>query len=203
MHGWIQGHLDQLFHRYGYWTVFGGLLLENAGVPLPGETILIVATLLAVTQHELNVLTIGIVAFVAAVSGDNIGFLVGRLGGCPLLRRYGKTFHIKDELIRKGEQLFSRHGKVAVFLARFIAGLRMLAGPLAGVLGMHWIPFAVFNALGAACWVAAIVALAYFLGPSVEKIIQHASWAILAALGVAVIYWFWKRRRAARSVAVP
>lgn len=191
---WLQAHLDELFHQYGYWTVFVGLLLENAGVPLPGETILILATILAVTQHELNVFTIGLVAFVAAVSGDNIGFTVGRFGGCPLLKRYSKTFHIKDELIRKGEDLFARHGKVAVFLARFIAGLRMLAGPLAGVLGMRWIPFAIFNALGAVCWVAAIVSLAYFLGPSVEKLIGHASWAILAIVGLGLVYWFFKER---------
>lgn len=195
MESWFQSHLIELFHRYGYWTVFVGLLVENAGLPLPGETILILATVLAVTQHQLSVPFIAAVGIVAATIGDNIGFFIGRYGGCPLLKRYSKAFHIKDELIRKGENLFVRRGKLAVFLARFIAGLRMLAGPLAGVLRMRWTPFAIFNALGAICWVCTIVTLAYFLGPSVAVVIKHASWVILLLALLGAAYWWWKRKQ--------
>jgi membrane-associated protein len=195
MTGWIRAHLSDLFYAYGYWAVFFGILLENAGVPMPGETILIVATVLATTQQYLSVPLIATVATLAAITGDNMGFAIGRFGGRPLLDRYGKTFHIKDQSIRKGEDLFASNGKTAVFVASFIAGLRVLAGPLAGVLRMRWLVFATFNALGAICWVTAIVALAYLFGPSIEGLISRASWLIVALLVFGIAYWWWRRRR--------
>ena len=198
MTGWLQAHALDLFHKYGYWTVFWGLLLENAGLPVPGETVLILATLLATSQHE-NVFVIGLVAIAAAVIGDNIGFTVGHFGGPPLLKHYSRTFRISDDLIRKGEGLFARHGKLTVFFARFITGMRVIAGPLAGVLRMHWLDFTIFNALGAICWVTVIVTAAYLIGPAVERLISRFSWFVLVFVVAAAAWWWWRRRKNQRS----
>lgn len=110
---WVVTHLNFFFAHYGYWTVFLGILLESAGVPLPGETILILASVFARTQHRLSIADVAIVAVVAAVTGDNIGFAVGRYGGRPLLDRYRNLFHIEDETVHKGKSLFARHGGMA------------------------------------------------------------------------------------------
>ena len=138
---------------------------------------------------------VGIIAVVAATTGDNIGFAVGLYGGRPLLERYGHLLHIRSELIEKGERLIECRGAVAVFFARFIAGLRFLAGPLAGVLRMRWKRFFLFNALGAVAWVSMITSLAYFLGAALESVLRHASWAIVAVLVAAAAYWWWYRTR--------
>lgn len=111
---WVVTHLDYFFAHYGYWTVFIGILLERAGVPLPGETILILASVFARTQHRLSIAEVAIVAAIAAVTGDNIGFAAGRYGGRPLLDRYRHVFHIEDATVRKGESLFTRHEGMAV-----------------------------------------------------------------------------------------
>ncbi len=197
---WVSAHLNFYFDHYGYWTVLFGLLLESAGVPLPGETILILATLQAGTRHQMNVLYVAVIAVAAATMGDNLGFLLGCKGGRPLLDRYRHVFRIEPATIRRGEELIERHGAVAIFFARFIAALRVLAGPLAGILRMRWRQFFLFNALGAMAWVATIVTLAYFFGPSLESALKHASWTIFALLAVAVgLYWWRYRRRGGRA----
>ena len=190
----LRAHLQYFFQHYGYWTVFFGIFLESTGVPLPGETILIVASVMARQEHQLDLLHVGVIASIAAVSGDNLGFAVGRYGGRPLLERYRHLFHIEEGTIQKGEALFARRGGLAVFLARFLAGLRVVAGPMAGALRMPWGRFLIFNVLGAVTWVAAITSLAYFLGPSLEPILRHVSWALGAALVLAAGYWWVKRR---------
>ncbi len=194
---WVSQHLSYYFAHYGYWTVLVGLLLENAGIPLPGETILITASVLARTEHRLNIAFVGIVAVVAAVTGDNLGFALGRYAGCPLLERYRDLFHIKQETIREGERLIERRGGMAVFFARFIAGLRVLAGPLAGILKMRWARFLFFNALGALAWVAAIATAAYLLGPEIEILLRHATLAIAIVVVGGMVLWWWKRERSA------
>ena len=196
---WVSAHLNYYFDHYGYWTVLFGLLMESAGVPLPGETILILATFQASTRHQMNVLYVGVVAVAAATMGDNLGYLLGCYGGRPLLDRYRSVFHVAPVTIRRGEKLIERHGAVAIFFARFVAALRVLAGPLAGILRMHWRRFLLFNALGAMAWVSTIVVLAYFLGPSLESALKHASWIILAVLAVAVAWYSWHHLRANRQ----
>ena len=193
---WVAAHLDYYFAHWGYWTVLVGIMLESAGIPLPGETILIVASTLAASKHQLNIFYVGVIAVVAATTGDNIGFAVGMYGGRPLLDRYGHLFRIHAEVIDKGERLIERRGALAVFFARFIAGLRFLAGPLAGILRMRWAKFFLFNALGAIAWVTVITSLAYFFGPALESALSHAGWAVLAALVLGgAAYWWWHRRR--------
>jgi membrane-associated protein len=144
--------------------VFFGILFENAGIPLPGETILIVASVLARTKHQLSIAEVAVIPVLAAITGDNLGFALGRYGGRPLLDRYRHVFHIEEETVRKGESLFTRRGGMAVFFARFITGLRVVAGPMAGALRMHWYSFLLFNALGAVGWVGVITTLGLFFG---------------------------------------
>lgn len=192
---WIQSHLTAFLDTYGYWTVFFGILMESAGVPLPGETILIFAALFAGTTHKLSITDVALVAVVAAIVGDNMGFALGKFGGCPLLERYGHVFRIEKETIRKGEALFRRYGAAAVFFGRFIALLRFLAGPLAGILKMPWPRFLIFNALGAVAWVGLVTTLAYFLGPAIEPLLRHAGWVIVGLAVAAAIFYFVRHRR--------
>lgn len=196
---WFSSHLLYFFAKYGYWTVFFGLLLENAGIPLPGETILITASVLARTKHQLNIFIVAGVAIIAATLGDNLGYALGRYLGCPLLARYRHIFHLEQEQITKGEQFFQRRGGVAVFFARFITGIRVLAGPIAGVLNMPWRQFLFFNALGAICWAAAVTTAAYLLGNTIERVLRHASWAIAVAAAAAILFWWLKHRRHAMA----
>jgi len=151
--------LDLLRHAlvdYGYWAVAVVLLLENAGLPVPGETVLLLASFLAYSKRELQLPWIILVGTVAATLGDNLGYLIGHYGGRPLLERYRNVFRVPAATLERGEKLFGRYGSFTVLFARFVFGMRVIAGPLAGVLRMAWQRFALFNLLGAALWVTVI-----------------------------------------------
>jgi membrane protein DedA with SNARE-associated domain len=190
----LRGYLAQ----YGYWAVAAALLLENAGLPVPGESVLLLASFLAFSEHRLYLPYIIVVGVCAATLGDNIGFAIGYYGGRPLLERYRKTLQIRPAAIARGEELFQRYGAITVFFARFIAGLRVIAGPLAGVLRMHWRKFVVFNFLGAALWVTVISSAGYFFGKhweQVARIVRSVNVAVLVAAAVVLTFLWWKRRR--------
>jgi membrane protein DedA with SNARE-associated domain len=183
--------------HYGYWAVAATLLLENAGVPLPGETVLLLASFLAYSERDLQLGWIILVGTVAATLGDNAGYALGHYGGRPLLERYRNIFRISDTTLVRGEGLFSRFGSVTVLFARFVFGLRVIAGPMAGVLRMHWKKFAVFNLLGAALWVSAISCAGYFFG-SRWKLLMHFIKRfdlVLGVLFVVVMFVLWWRSR--------
>lgn len=184
---------------YGYWAVGISLLLENAGIPLPGETILLLASFLAYSQHELQLSYIILVGVCAATLGDNLGFALGYRGGRPLLDRYRHVFRIRTSTIERGERLFDEYGSATIFFARFIFGLRVIAGPLAGVLRMPWKRFALFNFLGAALWVSVIATVGYKFGKHWDKLLEfikdlNVALAIIAAL-VILFLWLWHRKR--------
>jgi len=184
--------------QYGYWAVGATLLLENAGIPVPGETILLLASFLAYSEHDLRLPWIIVVATIAATLGDNLGFVLGQRGGRPLLARYQSIFRIQNSTIDRGERLFERYGATTIFFARFVFGMRIIAGPLAGVLRMPWKKFAVFNVLGAAVWVSVISCAGFFFGRHWEKLQRGMKRfdvvvAIVVVL-VAVILW-WRGRR--------
>ena len=122
--------LRNYFHTHGYWTLAVTLLLENAGIPLPGETMLLLASFLASQEHQLHLTLIIIVAIAACTLGDNLGYWIGFHGGRPLLHRYQRFFRVSDEKIARGEKLFNRFGPATVFFARFVFGMRVIAG--------HW-----------------------------------------------------------------
>lgn len=182
---------------YGYWAVAAALLLENAGVPVPGETILLLASFLAYSQHELSLFWIIVLATIAATLGDNIGFALGYYGGRPLLARYQSFFRIQDATVVRGENLFSRYGSVTIFFSRFVFGMRIIAGPMAGVLRMPWRRFLVFNFLGAGLWVTVISGAGYLFGQHwgrLERYIRRFD-VVAAILAVLLLVFLWWRSR--------
>ncbi len=185
--------------NYGYWAVAISLLLENAGIPLPGETILLLASFLAYSQDELRLPYIILVAVCAATLGDNLGFAIGYSGGRPLLDRYRHFFRIPASTIERGERLFDEYGAVTILFARFILGLRVIAGPLAGVLRMSWKRFAIFNFLGAVLWVSVISFVGYKFGKHWDRLIVYIkdlNIGVAIAAAVSILFlWLWHRKK--------
>lgn len=180
--------------HYGYWAVAAALLLENLGLPLPGETVLLLASLLAYTERDLQLGWIILVGTVATVAGSSLGYAIGSYGGRPLLERYQYVFHIHDGALERGEKLFGRHGALTILVARFVFGLRVIAGPLAGVLRMPWKKFAVFNLLGAALWVMVISFVGFSFGSRLRLLMHFMKRFDLAlatafVLIVAILWW--------------
>jgi membrane-associated protein len=183
---------------YGYWAVALALLCENAGIPVPGETTLLLASFLAYSEHQLHLGWIIVVATCAATLGDNLGYAFGHYGGRPLLDRYQSVFRISTATLEHGEKMFARHGAAAIFFARFVFGLRTFAGPLAGVLRMRWRAFALFNFLGAALWVTAIASAGYLFGQhwrSLLRVMQRFNIAVLIVAVAGILFLWWRYRR--------
>jgi membrane-associated protein len=198
----ILDFLRNLIAQYGYWAVGMTLLLENAGLPVPGETVLLLASFLAYSREELQLPYIILVGVCAATVGDNLGYLIGYRGGRRLFDRYRNTFRIKLETILRGERLFDQYGAVTIFFARFIFGLRVIAGPLAGVLRMPWKRFAVFNFLGALLWVTVISFVGYKFGKHWDVLTEYLeSFNIgiaIAAVIVLLLLWRWRKAHVAK-----
>jgi len=201
------GHSISFFIRefvaeYGYWAVAVTLLLENAGLPVPGETTLLLASFLAFSEHKLSLGWIIVIATCAATLGDNLGYALGHYGGRPLLDRYQNLFRVPQRAVDRGEALFTRYGSVTIFFARFVFGMRVIAGPLAGVLRMRWRAFAIFNFLGAAVWVTVISSAGYFFGQHWRELLRAIRRFNIAAAIVAVaiiLYLWWRQRRSTQS----
>ncbi len=197
MHHTISHALREFVVTYGYWGVALALLCENAGIPVPGETALLLAGFLAYSEHQLQLGWIIVVATCAATLGDNLGYAFGHYGGRPLLERYQSLFRISSTKLKRGEEMFARYGAAAIFFARFIFGIRVFAGPLAGVLRMRWRAFALFNFLGATVWVSVIASTGYLFGQhwrSLARAVQRFDIAILI-VAVAVSLFLWWRYR--------
>jgi membrane protein DedA with SNARE-associated domain len=194
------GDLLHLIGRYGYLVVFFGVMLEGTGVPLPGETVLIAAGAL-VHRRVLDLGDTLLFGILGAVIGDQIGYWVGRLGGRPFALRWGRYAFITPERLGHAEAFFARHGGRAVFLARFVTGLRVFGALVAGTSRMPWVRFALYNVLGGTVWATAAISLGYFLWASislVEHWVGRVSLILVAALALA---WLlrWVYRRATRG----
>ncbi len=184
--------------HYGYWAVGALLLLEGAGLPLPGETILLLASFLAYSEHELQLPWVIVVGTVASTLGGEFGFALGRHGGRPLIERYRHLFSIRAETVERGDRLFERYGAATVFLARFIFGMRVLAALLAGALQMSWRKFVVFNFLGAAVWVSAICSAGYLFGGhwgTLAHDLRRVDLVVAIVVVVAALLWWRSRNR--------
>jgi len=181
--------LDDLISTYGYAAVFLVVGAESVGIPLPGETTLILAALYAGATGKLNIALVILAATLGAIIGDNIGFFLGRSGGYRLLRRYGHYVRIDEHRVKIGRYLFDRHGGKVVFFGRFVSILRTYAAFLAGTMRMGWPRFLVFNAAGGVVW-ATIYGLGfYWFGSVLEAIrapldIAIGIVALLAFVGV-------------------
>lgn len=190
--------LREFVATYGYWAVALALLCENAGLPVPGETTLLFASFLAYSEHRLHLGWIIAVATCAATMGDNLGYAIGAYGGRPLLDRYRSIFRVPQKTIDRGEALFASYGAATIFFARFIFGMRVIAGPLAGVLRMRWRSFAIFNFLGAALWVTVIAGAGYFFGQhwrTLFRVVRQFNIAVLIVAMVVVLFLWWRNRR--------
>ncbi|HEX4397385.1 MAG TPA: DedA family protein [Trebonia sp.] len=200
----LPGFLNSLappLNHYGLWAILVLVLLEDFGVPVPGETVLIAGAVYA-GAGKLNVVAVGCVGFIAAIAGDNIGYAIGRFGGRALVLRWGKYVFITEERLDKAEDFFHRHGGKIIVIARFVEGLRQANGIIAGIAKMHWLRFLVFNMLGAALWVGTWVSIGYFAGQHITTIYNYLtrySYYALIAVAVAVAVWIGLRVRAARK----
>ena len=184
---------------YGLWALFFLVAAESSGIPVPGETALIAAAVLA-SQGVMVLWEVLVVAAAAAIIGDNIGYWIGRKGGRTLLLRWRVTRSTAQRLLPPGERFFRRHGPKTVFLARFIAGLRVTAAWIAGITHMHWRTFLTWNALGGIAWAFGYGLLAYYFGKTlVDAISRYGLYAgaVLLVIAAAVIvgFQYWKRRR--------
>ena len=203
----LPGFLDVVgtyIGHYGYWSVLLLVMIEDFGIPVPGETILIAAGIYA-GAGRLNIVAVGVIGFVAAVVGDNIGFAIEHFGGRALALRWGKYVFLTEERLDKTEDFFNRHGGKIIVVARFIEGLRQANGIIAGITGMRWWRFLAFNVLGAALWVGTWASIGYFAGTSIDTIyhdITKYSYYVLIALVVLLAaYIIWRLRRRRRAVA--
>lgn len=191
--------LNHFFAAYGYWVVFFGVMLENAGLPVPGETVLLFAGFLAFHGH----LQLGraiVTAIAGATIGDSLGYAIGRKGGTALIRRLRGSFLVPARHYDRAQAFVLKHGHWAVFVARFITGVRVLAGPFAGAFLMPYPRFLFYNFTGAVVWAAAIGVAGYFFGSNWERLVRlfkDADLAILVlvAAGILVGYLIWRRKK--------
>ena len=162
--------LISLIPTCGPWIIFGIVALESAGVPLPGETILVASALLAATTGQINIVLVVLAAATGAIVGDGMGYLVGRRFGLPFLHRYGRYIRLDEDRLLIGRYLFFQYGNAVVFFGRFIAVLRMFAALLAGANSMPAGRFFFFNITGGICWACLFGFGAYAVGSEIYKI---------------------------------
>ncbi len=173
-------------HHYGYFAVFGMVLVEGFGLPAPGQTLIIAGGLLA-ARGDLSIAVLVIVAWSAAVLGDNIGYAIGHYGGRQLVLRHGSRAGLQAAHIEHVEHFFTRYGGGIVIIARFLEVLRQLNGVVAGLCGMPWLRFLGFNALGAALWVGVWGGGAYRLGRHMEQVLSALKLVEPYLIGVGVL----------------
>jgi membrane protein DedA with SNARE-associated domain len=171
--GVLQG-LEPPLNHFGYLAVVGLVMIEDFGVPVPGETILILAAVYAGTGR-LDVVLVALFGFVGAVVGDNIGFAIGRIGGRRLVDRYGRYVFLTAARIDRATAFFDRHGGPIIIVARFVEGLRQANGIVAGISDIHWVKFLSFNAIGAALWAVAWTVAGYFAGNHIDTVYNAAT----------------------------
>ncbi len=191
--------------HYGYLAVAGFVLLEDFGVPVPGETILILGAVYA-GSGRLSVWLVGLLALLAALTGDNIGFAIGRFGGRLLVERYGRYVLLTPERLGKATGFAQHAGHSVIIIARFVEGLRQANGIIAGTTDMHWARFLAFNAAGALLWVAVWTSVGYFSGSHITSVydtatrydLYFAGGVVLVLIGYLTLRLL-RRRRARRG----
>jgi len=192
--------IEQYMLAYGYWAVFFGVMLENAGLPVPGETILLIAGYFASTG-QFHLPLVMLIAATGAVVGDNIGFAVGHHFGRGFLLRVGRFFFLTPKRVEHMENYFKRHGNKTILVARFITGLRVFAALLAGASRkMPWRVFVLYNMAGAVLWSVVITTLCCLFGASLPILVKWVGRSgtilLIAAIVIGVIVWRVRRHRA-------
>ena len=181
---------------YGYWAVFFGVMLENAGLPIPGETILLIAGYFCSTG-DFHLEFVMLVAACGAVVGDNIGFAIGHHYGRAILLRFGRFVFLTPKRLEHMENYFKSHGNKTILIARFITGLRVFAALLAGASMMRWRIFFIYNVAGAVLWSIVITTLGYLFGQSLPLLVAWVgrTGTILLIIGVILLVVIWRVRR--------
>jgi membrane protein DedA with SNARE-associated domain len=175
-------------------------LIEDFGVPVPGETVLILAAVYAGTGR-LNVVLVALLGFCGALVGDNLGFAIGHFGGRRLAERYGRYLFLTPERLEKATLFFDHHGGKIIIVARFIEGLRQANGIIAGTSGMRWARFLAFNAVGAALWVLVWTSIGYLSGNHIDTIYHDASrYSTYLAIAVGALLVVYITRRIVRAL---
>jgi len=185
------------FGTYGYIIVFLPILGECAGLPLPGETVLLAGGV-AASKGVLSLPWVIVVAATAAILGDNLGYLVGRRGGRPLIIRYGRLLRFSDRHIAMLDSYFGRHGPKTVFFGRWVIFLRVWASLFAGASRMNWRAFVFWNALGGILWATTMSTLAYVFTGSVKRIgdvFGIVGWTLAIVVGILVAIFIWRTER--------
>jgi membrane protein DedA with SNARE-associated domain len=190
--------VTHLLLHYGLFLLFALIAIESAGIPIPGETALVVAGFLA-SQGHWSIGWVIVVAAAAAIVGYNIGYWLGRVGGRKLLERWELTRRYAERALPPSERFFRRHGGKTVFLGRFIAFLRVTAAWLAGISRMHWWEFAAWNAAGGIVWATAVGLVAYYFGKAAADAIgRYGFYAAIVLIVLAVLAFvgmrIWKKR---------
>jgi membrane protein DedA with SNARE-associated domain len=194
----IAQSVDSLLASYGYLAVFLFVGIESIGIPLPGETMLVTASIYAGTTHRLSIQLVILAAAAGAIIGDNIGYIIGRTGGYRLVRRYGRYIRLEEKRLKLGQYLFRRHGGKVVFFGRFFSVLRVFAAFLAGVNLMPWRRFLFFNATGGIIWSSLYGLAAYFLGNQIMQLSTPTNIAlgVIGAVIVVAAFIFLRRNEA-------
>jgi membrane protein DedA with SNARE-associated domain len=182
--------LEGFARTYGYWAILFGIMLENLGIPLPGESIVLVGGFLA-GRGDLGFWGVLACTIIGAIVGNNFGYWAGVYGGWPLVLRVSRWFRIKEEKLFEIKLRFSQNAAKAVFFGRFVTLLRVFAGPLAGIVEMPYAQFMLYNVLGAVVWGSAVVSASYFAGQWVDlpQLIHWVSQFSFVILG-AIAAWF-------------
>ena len=195
MHIFDQAVVTHVLTTYGYYAVFLIVMLESAGIPMPGETILVSAAIYCSTQHQLDIRLVILAAALGAIFGDNIGYWVGRTFGPRILRRWGPVVGLDDRKQKLGQYLFKKYGGAIVFFGRFVALLRAFAALLAGVNRLGPATFFAYNAAGGITWAMLFGGGGYLLGKGIERIAGPVGYVVLAvAVTGGVLFWrFYKK----------
>lgn len=191
--------LSRFFAGYGYWVVLFGVMLENAGIPVPGETVLLFAGFLSF-QGQLDLGRVIVTAVAGATIGDSLGYAVGRVGGTALIRKYRGHWFFPARRFDHAQTTFLKWGHWAVFGARFVTGLRILAGPFAGAFQMAYPRFLLSNFSGAVAWAAVIGCVGFVFGSNWERLVRLVKdtnliiLSLVIAAGLAGLCWTWRKK---------
>lgn len=184
--------MEPIIRQYGYVAVGGLLFFEDFGILVPGETVLVASAFYA-GLGQLNIVSVALVGFVAAVLGDNIGFAIGNYGGHPLIEKYGRYVFLTKSRIDDAEKFFNRHGGKVVTIARFVDGLRQLNGIIAGISEMQWPRFILFNVIGAALWVGMWSSVGYYGGSHINLFLHFEFYFSAAIISLIILRFAYKR----------
>jgi len=199
----LLGEAQHYVVTYGYAAVFIGIFLESFGFPTPGEMLMIAGSLMA-SHGKLDIRILLVLCWFATVMGGNVGYVIGRQGGRPLVLRCGSRLGVTNGRLEQVEGFFDRYGGAVVLFARFVVPLRQLNGIVAGILGMNWWRFLAYNAAGAALWAAFWSLAAYWFGRGLIHFVHRfeplaiIGGAIAAAI-LALAFWMFRRGAKARS----